>query len=181
MEEGFVEQQGFEEGSRVLQMEEGPVEQQAGAFRGSRVFGRTAGLLEARWCCRLVRWLAFDITVPVSPAAAAAVSWLQLYTLPEPCTQDFLQQVATWQHTPESEDLEAERTQYYGTAGGSPFGARVSRRQQFRPGAHAGQLQVYLLACTYACVQAAGARGAHQAALTAGRCLLQLASICVLC
>jgi hypothetical protein len=58
--------------------------------------------------------------------AAAAAAAFQVYKLPEPCTDAFLLQVSTWQHTRESEDLEAERREYYGSGGGSPFGARVS-------------------------------------------------------
>jgi hypothetical protein len=57
--------------------------------------------------------------------AAAAAAAFQVYKLPEPCTDAFLLQVSTWQHTRESEDLEAERREYYGSGGGSPFGARV--------------------------------------------------------
>jgi hypothetical protein len=52
--------------------------------------------------------------------------FLQAFKLPEPAKDSFLLQVSDWTHTKESEDLEAERKLYYGTAGGSPFGARVS-------------------------------------------------------
>ena len=50
----------------------------------------------------------------------------QVFKLPEPCTKSFLLQLSNWQHTRESEDLNKEREEYYGTAGGDVFGARVS-------------------------------------------------------
>jgi hypothetical protein len=46
----------------------------------------------------------------------------QVYQLPEPCSAEFLAAVTQWQFTPEAEDEEQKRREFYGMGGGTTFG-----------------------------------------------------------
>jgi hypothetical protein len=45
-----------------------------------------------------------------------------VYQLPEPCSAEFLAALAQWQFTPEAEDEEQKRREFYGMGGGTTFG-----------------------------------------------------------